>query len=137
MPYLTKKIGGNADAKLEIDREMLEDELSHYDLKRVEVMSMVQTFEKGIIKQAGKAGIRIDDDTLINFNNLITKIGHVPYEGQGKILINIRNGFCHNEYAKDISIPEETSLPEIAEQISTLFDTTRKLHTTSPEGKKE
>lgn len=137
LPYLTKKIGGNADAKLEIDREMLEDELSHYDLKRVDVMSMVQTFEKGIIKQAGKAGIRIDDDTLINFNNLITKIGHVPYEGQGKILINIRNGFCHNEYAKGISIPEETSLPEIAEQISTLFDTTRRLHTTSPEGKKE
>lgn len=126
LPYLTKKIGGNADAKLEIDREELEDELSRYDLKRVDVMSMVQTFEKGIIKQAGKAGIRIDDDTLINFNNLITKIGHVPYEGQGKILINIRNGFCHNEYAKDISIPEETSLPEIAEQISTLFDTTRK-----------
>ena len=126
LPYLAKKIEGADDARLEIDREELEDELSRYDLKRVDVMSMVQTFEKGIIKQAGKAGIRIDDDTLINFNNLITKIGHVPYEGQGKILINIRNGFCHNEYAKGISIPEETSLPEIAEQISTLFDTTRK-----------
>lgn len=126
LPYLAKTIEGADDARLEIDRDMLEGELSRYDLKRVDVMSMVQTFEKGIIKQAGKAGIRIDDDTLINFNNLITKIGHVPYEGQGKILINIRNGFCHNEYAKDISIPEETSLPEIAEQISTLFDTTRK-----------
>lgn len=137
LPYLTKKIGGNADAKLEIDRDQLEKELSCYDLKRVEVMRMVQAFEQSIVMRANNAGIEIDKDTLINFNNLITTIGHVPYEGHGQILINIRNGFCHNEYAKGIALPEDTSLPEIAEQISTLFDTTRRLHTTSPEGKKE
>lgn len=126
LPYLAKTIEGADDARLEIDRDMLEGELSRYDLKRVDVMRMVQAFEQSIVMRANNAGIEIDKDTLINFNNLITKIGHVPYEGQGKILINIRNGFCHNEYAKGISIPEETSLPEIAEQISTLFDTTRK-----------
>lgn len=130
LPYLTKKIGGNADAKLEINRKMLENELSRYDLKRIEVMKMVQEFESEIIKQANNAGVEIDKDTLINFNNLITKIGHVPYEGQGKILINIRNGFCHNEYAKDIALPEDTSLPEIADRISKLFDATRKRPTT-------
>ncbi len=130
LPYLTKKLGGNTDAKLEINRKMLENELSRYDLKRIEVMKMVQEFESEIIKQANNAGVEIDKDTLINFNNLITTIGHVPYEGHGQILINIRNGFCHNEYAKGISIPEETSLPEIAEQISKLFDATRKRPTT-------
>lgn len=130
LPYLTKKLGGNTDAKLEINRKMLENELSRYDLKRIEVMKMVQEFESEIIKQANNAGVEIDKDTLINFNNLITKIGHVPYEGQGKILINIRNGFCHNEYAKDIALPEDTSLPEIADRISKLFDATRKRPTT-------
>lgn len=137
LPYLAKTIEGADDARLEIDRDMLEGELSRYDLKRVDVMRMVQAFEQSIVMRANNAGIEIDKDTLINFNNLITTIGHVPYEGHGQILINIRNGFCHNEYAKGISIPEETSLPEIAEQISTLFDTTRRLHTTSTEGKKE
>lgn len=137
LPYLAEKIKGAGDARLEIDREMLEDELSRYDLKRVDVMKMVQAFEQSIVMRANNAGIEIDKDTLINFNNLITTIGHVPYEGHGQILINIRNGFCHNEYAKGIALPEDTSLPEIAEQISTLFDTTRRLHTTSPEGKKE
>lgn len=126
LPYLAKTIEGADDARLEIDRDMLEGELSRYDLKRVDVMRMVQAFEQSIVMRANNAGIEIDKDTLINFNNLITTIGHVPYEGHGQILINIRNGFCHNEYAKGISIPEETSLPEIAEQISTLFDTTRK-----------
>lgn len=71
--------------------------------------------------KANNAGVEIDKNTLINFNNLITKIGHVPYEGQGQILINIRNGFCHNEYTKGIALPDDTSLPEVAEKKPSLF----------------
>lgn len=126
LPYLAKKIEGGEKAKLEIDRDMLEDELSQYDRKRVEVMRMVQAFEQSIVSRANSAGIEIDKDTLINFNSLITNVGNIPYQGHGQILINIRNGFCHNEYAKGVAIPEDSSLPQIAEQISKLFDATRK-----------
>ncbi len=125
LPYI-KNIDGIKDVKLEIDRAMLEEELSRYDLKRVEVMKMVHAMEQSIIARADSAGIRISPDTLKSFNRLISDIGKIPYAGHGQILINIRNGFCHNEYAREITLSSETSLPQIAERISAMFDAERK-----------
>ena len=125
IPYLVKNLGTCAGVSIEIDRDKLETELSQYDLNRIEVMKQVQSLEQSIIAGAGGKN-NIDKTLRENFNNLITIQGNIPYENQGRVLINVRNAFCHNEYAKDIDIPANTPLPQVADAIVKLFKTEKR-----------
>ncbi len=125
IPYLVKNLGTGVGVSIEIDRDKLETELSQYDLNRIEVMKQVQSLEQSIIASAGGKN-NIDKTLRENFNNLITVQGNIPYENQGRILINVRNAFCHNEYAKDIDIPANTPLPQVADTIVKLFETEKR-----------
>lgn len=111
---------------VEVDRDLLEAELSAYDLRRITVMKMVQGMEQSLLNQADNAHIVVPSEVRQSFNALISKVGKIPYSAHGEILINIRNSFCHNEYAKDIVIPNGISLPRVAEMISNIFKTERK-----------
>lgn len=88
-------------------------------------MKQVQSLEQSIIAGAGGKN-NIDKTLRENFNNLITIQGNIPYENQGRVLINVRNAFCHNEYAKDIDIPANTPLPQVADAIVKLFKTEKR-----------
>ena len=123
LPLLGKTIGADTEISVELDRETLEKELSAYDRERITVMKMVMSLEQSILSRSTGKVSEIDRE---NFNNLVSRVGHIPYEGQGQILINIRNSFCHNEYARDIVLPEETPMPQVAETICKLFDAERK-----------
>ncbi|MCH5328494.1 MAG: type VI-B CRISPR-associated RNA-guided ribonuclease Cas13b [Coprobacter sp.] len=82
---------------VEVDRDMLETELSGYDRQRITVMKLVQAMEQSILSR-----VKWPKETAVspavrqNFNTLITDVGKIPYDEQGKILISIRNSFCHN-----------------------------------------
>lgn len=123
LPLLPKAVGADTEILVELDREKLEEELSVYDRERVNIMRMVMSLEQSILSRSTGEVPRKDRE---NFNNLVSNVGHIPYENQGKILITIRNSFCHNEYAKEIVLPEGTPLPRVAETISHLFEVERK-----------
>lgn len=125
LPYLIHKVGNKAEINIDIDREELEAELNQYDHERIEIMRKVQSLERSIIAKVGGEK-NVEKEIRENFNNLITQKGNIPYERQGKILVNIRNSFCHNEYAKDIDFPENIPLPQIADTIVSLFEAERK-----------
>jgi len=123
LPLLGKTLGAETEINVELDRDTLEEELSAYDRERVVVMRMVMSLEQSILSRSTGDVPEMDRE---NFNNLVSKVGHIPYKSHGQILINIRNSFCHNEYARDIVLPEGTPLPQVAETISKLFETERK-----------
>lgn len=123
LPLLGKTLGADAEINVELDRETLEEELFAYDRERVVVMRMVMSLEQSILSRSTGDVPEMDRE---NFNNLVSKVGHIPYNSHGQILINIRNSFCHNEYARNIVLPEGTPLPQVAETISKLFETERK-----------
>ena len=123
LPYLIHKNGGQAAVSVELDRDALEEELGKYDLNRVEIMRMVLSLEQNILSRA-QGGV--SSEIRENFNNLVSQVGKIPYEKQGHILISIRNSFCHNEYAHDITIQEDTPIPQIADTITRLFEIERK-----------
>ena len=123
LPLLGETLGADTEINVELDRETLEEELSAYDRERVAVMRMVMSLEQSILSRSTGDVPEMDRE---NFNNLVSKVGHIPYKSQGQILINIRNSFCHNEYARDIVLPEGTPLPQVAVTISKLFETERK-----------
>ena len=123
IPYLIRKDGEQATVSVELDRDALEEEFSKYDLSRVKVMRMVQALEQSILSRAQET---VPAEIRENFNKLVSKVGKIPYESQGRVLINIRNSFCHNEYAYDVELPENTPIPQIAETITRLFEVERK-----------
>lgn len=123
LPLLGSVLGAGTEISVEIDRDALEEELSAYDRERINVMKMVMSLEQSILSRSAGIVSKMDRE---NFNNLVSNVGHIPYDSQGQILINIRNSFCHNEYAKDIVLPEGTPLPRVAETIRELFETERK-----------
>lgn len=123
LPYLIQKDDEQMTVSVDLDRAALEEELSNYDLSRVKAMRMVQALEQSILSRTQET---VPAEYRENFNTLVSKVGRIPYESQGRILISIRNSFCHNEYAHDVVLPENTPIPKIAETITHLFEVERK-----------
>lgn len=94
---------------VEIDRAVLEEELSKYDHIRPHVFDLTLSFEKAI--NSKRPELAKEKHGFTDLLNSLTKYDEVSKE---KIRL-IRNAFSHNEYPKNID--KSYKLPDVAENL--------------------
>jgi len=101
--------------KVEIDRNILEDELSNYDGSRPKVFETLLMIEKIVVEKHKE----LKDLEHITFGDVLNVIK--MEEGEKKILRLIRNAFSHNYYPtiKDVNYD---NMPEVAESLKDILE---------------
>ena len=132
---------------VEINRDELEKELLHYDLKRTEIFSWVHAMERHLFKQhpelknpdkkeegshyyyAQKVKNKKTGEEEIqyspirqNFRAMLNVPGDIPSQHL-EAMVEIRNSFCHNHYVEDLNFGtyQNADLPELANALEKIF----------------
>ena len=101
--------------KVEIDRNILEDELSNYDGSRPKVFETLLMIEKIVVEKHKE----LKDLEHITFGDVLNVIK--MEEGEKEILRLIRNAFSHNYYPtiKDVNYD---NMPKVAESLKVILE---------------
>ena len=132
---------------VEINRDELEKELLHYDLKRTEIFSWVHAMERHLFKQhpelknpdkkeegshyyyAQKVKNKKTGEEEIqyspirqNFRAMLNVPGDIPSQHL-EAMVGIRNSFCHNHYVEDLNFGtyQIADIPELADALEKIF----------------
>lgn len=119
-----------------IERQLLDRELEAYDRHRAAIFKQIQTAENVIIEshpeikderrenyyyiartdKAGHATHRLPVKN--NFNAMLrVQLGEADNREDSSVIVEIRNAFSHNRYVKYLTLPEQTSLPGLADYL--------------------
>lgn len=132
---------------VEINRDELEKELLHYDLKRTEIFSWVHAMERHLFKQhpelknpdkkeegshyyyAQKVKNKKTGEEEIqyspirqNFRAMLNVPGDIPSQDL-EAMVEIRNSFCHNHYVENLNddVYQTVDIPDIADTLEKIF----------------
>ena len=132
---------------VEIDRDDLEKELLHYDLKRTEIFHWIHAMENYLFTQypeLGKADKKEEGSRYYftqkvknkktgveeiqyspirqNFRAMLNVPGDIPSQHL-EAMVEIRNSFCHNHYVEDLNFGtyQIADIPELADALEKIF----------------
>ena len=119
---------------VEINRDDLERELLHYDLKRTEIFSLVHAMENYLFKQHPEL-VKVDkkeEGSLYyyknksgdylpirqNFRAMLNVPGNICSQHL-EAMVEIRNSFCHNHYVEDLNFGtyQSADIPKLADAL--------------------
>jgi hypothetical protein len=139
---------------VKINRDELEKELLHYDLKRTEIFSWVHAMERHLFKQhpelknpdkkeegshyyyAQKVKNKKTGEEEIqyspirqNFRAMLNVPGDIPSQDL-EAMVEIRNSFCHNHYVENLKDDEYNlaDIPELADALEGILKKLVKQH---------
>ena len=123
---------------VEIDRDNLEKELLHYDLKRTEIFHWIHAMENYLFAQypeLGKADKKEEGSHYYyknkngdylpirqNFRAMLDVAGNIPSQHL-EAMVGIRNSFCHNHYVEDLNFGtyQSADIPELADALEKIL----------------
>lgn len=132
---------------VEIDRDNLEKELFHYDLKRTEIFHWIHAMENYLFTQypeLGKADKKEEGSRYYftqkvknkktgveeiqyspirqNFRAMLNVPGNIPSQHL-EAMVGIRNSFCHNHYVEDLNDNDYQSadIPKLADALEIIL----------------
>ena len=130
---------------VEINRDDLEKELLHYDLKRTEIFSWVHAMENYLFKQhpeLEKKDKKEDGSHYYyknkngdylpirqNFRAMLNVPGNIPIQHL-EAMVEIRNSFCHNHYGEDLNFGryQSADIPQLADVLEKILKKLVKQH---------
>ena len=123
---------------VEINRDELEKELLHYDLKRTEIFHWIHAMENYLFAQypeLGKADKKEEGSHYYyknkngdylpirqNFRAMLNVPGDIPSQDL-EAMVEIRNSFCHNHYVENLNddVYQKVDIPDIADTLEKIF----------------
>ena len=130
---------------VEINRDELEKELLHYDLKRTEIFHWIHAMENYLFAQypeLGKADKKEEGSHYYyknkngdylpirqNFRAMLDVAGNIPSQHL-EAMVGIRNSFCHNHYVEDLNFGtyQSADIPELADALEKILKKLVKQH---------
>lgn len=139
---------------VEIDRDDLEKELLHYDLKRTEIFHWIHAMENYLFTQypeLGKADKKEEGSRYYftqkvknkktgveeiqyspirqNFRAMLNVPGNIPSQHL-EAMVGIRNSFCHNHYVEDLNFGtyQSADIPKLADALEKILKKLVKQH---------
>lgn len=132
---------------VEINRDVLEKELLHYDLQRTEIFGWVHAMENYLFEQHPELGKKDkmeegshyyyaqkvknkktgEEETKYspirqNFRAMLNVPGNIPSRHL-EAMVGIRNSFCHNHYVEDLNFGgyQSADIPKLADALEKIL----------------